>query len=174
MGSASSRPPRRRAAAAAAVLAGLIMSGCSGGNPVFKPTITQQHATARAEQVLRETAAAITPRPTLEIYKPGSGTGPCMVNPNDTSDKRVQASLTYWLRGISTQDNASVAQQILHYWRHKGYGISGTHGLGTDSPEISGVTADDFLISLETSANGAMSIVTSSPCVWPKGTPPPS
>jgi hypothetical protein len=174
MGSASSWPARLCGAVAAAVLAVLIISGCSGGNPVLKPTITQQHATARADQILRETAAAITPRPTLEIYQPGSGPGPCMVNPNDTSDKRVQVGFTYWLRGISTQDNTSVAQQIQRYWKHKGYGISRTSGFGKDAPNIFGVTPDDFLISLETSANGAMSIGASSPCVWPKGTPPPS
>jgi hypothetical protein len=122
MGSASSWPARLCGVVAAVVLAGLVMSGCSGGNPVFKPTTTQQHATARAEQILRETAAAITPRPVLEIYQPGSGPGPCLVNPNDTSDTRVQVGLTYWLRGISTQDNASVGQQILRYWKHKATG----------------------------------------------------
>lgn len=174
MGSASSWPALRRGAVAAAVLAGLIISGCSGGNPVFKPTITQQHANARAEQILRDTAAAITPRPALEIDQLLSGPEPCMVNPSDTSDKRVEVGFTYWLRGISTQDNASVGQQILRYWKHKGYGISSTGGIGTDSPEITGVTPDNFLFSLQTSANGAMFIGASSPCLWPKGTPPPS
>ena len=174
MGSALSRPALRCGTMAAAVLAGLIISGCSGGNPVFKPTITQQHANARAEQILRETTAAITPQPALEANQLESGTGPCLVNPSDSSDKRVQVVLSYWLRGISTQDNASVGQQILRYWRHKGYGISGTKGIGTDSPTIFAVTPDNFLISLETSGNGALSIGTSSPCLWPKGTPPPS
>lgn len=140
-----------------------------------KPTMTQQHASARAEQILRGTADAITPRPTLETYGPGSGTGPCLVNPNDTSDKRVQVTLTYWLRGISAQDNASVAAQILHYWKHMGYAITDTKGLGTAAPNIfAGTPSDDFLISLQTSANGAMSIGATSPCIWPKGTPPAS
>jgi hypothetical protein len=137
--------------------------------------MTQQHASSRAEQILRGTADAITPRPTLEIYQPGSGTGPCLVNPNNTSDKRVQVTLTYWLRGIAPQDNASVAQQILTYWKRIGYAITDTHGLSTASPSIfAGTPADDFLISLQTSANGAMSIGASSPCIWPKGTPPPA
>jgi hypothetical protein len=160
----------------ATVLAGSIAAGCSsGGNPVFKPTMTAQHASARAEQILRATADAITPRPALEIYQPGSGTGPCLINPNDTSDKRVQVTLNYWLRGISAQDNASVAQQVLDYWKRMGYAITGTHGMGTGSPEVfAGTPADDFLISLQTSANGAMSIGASSPCIWPDGTPPPT
>lgn len=140
-----------------------------------KSTMTQQHASARAEQILRETAGAITPRPTLETYQPGSGTGPCLVNPNNTSDKRVQVTLTYWLRGISTGDNASVGQQVLHYWKHMGYAVTETRGLGTNSPDVfAGTPSDDFLISLQTSANGAMSIGATSPCIWPKGTPPAS
>ena len=140
-----------------------------------KPTMTQQQASTRAQQILHQTADAITPRPTLETYQPGSGTGPCLVNPNDTSDKRVQVTLTYWLRGITTQNNASVAQQILHYWKHAGYAITDTRGIGTASPDIfAGTPSDDFLISLQTSANGAMSIGASSPCIWPNGTPPAS
>src|ERR1017187_7446383 len=132
-------------------------------------------AGTRAQQILRETADAITPRPTLETDQLLSGTDPCLINPNDTSDKRVQVTLAYWLRGISPQDNASVAQQVLRYWRHKGYAISSTKGLRTDAPSVYGATpSDDFLISLETSSNGAMFIGTTSPCIWPKGTPPPS
>lgn len=142
---------------------------------MFKPTINQQHATDLAEQILRDTVDAITPRPELEVYQPGSGAGPCLINPDDTSDKRVQVSLTYWLRGIPVTDNASVAQQVLNYWKHEGYAITDTHGLGTNAPEISGVTPwSDFLIALETSSNGAMSVIASSPCIWPKGTPPPA
>jgi hypothetical protein len=173
MGTLLSRARWRGRIAAAVVLAGLMVSGCSGGDPVFKPTMTQPHAAARGEQIMRETAAALTPRPTLEIYKPGSGPGSCMVNPNDTSDTRVQLDLTYWLRGIPARDNSSVAQQILRYWEHKGYGISGTSHLDTEFPAIFGVTPDDFTIALETSSNGAMSIGATSPCIWPKGTPPP-
>ncbi len=174
-GTASPPPatPRRAGIAVIAmVLAGLAMPGCSGGNPVSKPTMNQQHATALAQQILRETADVITPRPTLEIYHPTSGTGPCLITP---SDKRVQVTLTYFLRGIPVSDNASVAQQILRYWKHKGYAITDTHGLGTGSPSIFGATpSDDFLINLATSNNGAMSIEATSPCIWPKGTPPAS
>lgn len=139
---------------------------------MHKPTITQQHASVRVEQILRGTANAITPRPTLEIYEPGSGTGPCLVDTGDVNDKRVQVMLTYWLRGISTQNNASAAEQVLQYWKNLGCVITDTHGMGTDFPNVFARTPSDFLISLETSSNGAMSVVASSPCIWPTGTPP--
>jgi hypothetical protein len=141
---------------------------------VSQPTMTPQHATARAEQILQETADALTPRPTLEVNKLLSGTGPCLAESSDSS-KQVQVALSYWLRGIPTQDNSNIGQQILHYWKHKGYAISSTKGVGTASPTIAGGTvSDDFLISLQTSSNGAMFIGTTSPCLWPHGTPPPS
>jgi hypothetical protein len=139
---------------------------------VSKPTVTQQHASARAEQILRGTADAVTPWPTLEIYGPGSSTGPCLVDPNDTSDKRVQVTLTYWLRGIApktTPASPSMSCTTASIWATR----LPTKSLGTTAPNIfAGTPSDDFLMSLQTSANGALSIGTTSPCIWPKGTPP--
>lgn len=157
-----------------AALTGLVLSGCSGGGSVFQPTITRQQATDRVEQILRSTADGITPRPRLEVYKPGSVDGPCMADPSNTADTRIQVVRSYWLRGISTHDNITIGEQILRMWKKNGYGISDTPGIGTDAPNIHAVTQDDFLISLEWSDNGALSIGASSPCLWPDGTPPPS
>lgn len=171
---AAFRPAWRWMAVVTAALTGLSVAACSGGTHVSEPTMTQQHATARAQQILRETAVAITPRPTLEINPLLSGTGPCLAESSDSS-KQVQVALSYWLRGIPPQDNVNIGQQILHYWKHKGYAITSTKGVGTGSPTIAGGTvSDDFLISLQTSSNGAMFIGTTSPCIWPHGTPPPS
>jgi hypothetical protein len=169
----ASKPHRARLAAAAC--AALIITGCSGGNAVFEPTITEQHAAGLARQILQGTAEAITPRPALETYQPGSGTGPCLINPADTSDKRVQVTLTYFLRGIPRQENASVARQILAHWKHQGYAILTTHHLDTDQPVITAAThGDSFLLSLDSGSDGSLSIGTSSPCIWPDGTPPPA
>lgn len=140
---------------------------------MFTPTITQQQASARVEQILQETAAALSPRPRLETYKPGSYVGGCLINPADTADKRVQVTRTYWLRGITQHDNVSIGEQVLQLWKHKGYTIDSTLDIGSNAPEVHGTTQDNFLIALEWSDNGALSIVATSPCVWPDGTPPP-
>lgn len=157
----------------AVALAGLALSGCSGGDPVFSPTMTQQHASARVEQIMRDTAAALSPRPRLEIYKPGSGAGPCVANPADTADTRIQVGVTYWLRDIGAHDYKSIGEQTLRLWKHKGYMITNTQGLGTNRPNVFAVTQDDFYASLEWSAKNLLSIGTTSPCLWPHGTPPP-
>lgn len=140
---------------------------------MFSPTITRQQATDRAEQILRDTADGITPRPRLEVYRPGSIDGLCVVDPSNTADTRIQVVRDYWLRGITTHDNITIGDQILRLWKQNGYIISDTLGIGTDSPSIHAVTRDNFLVALEWSNNGALSIGTTSPCLWPDGTPPP-
>lgn len=66
-----------------------------------------------------------------------------------------------------------MAQQVLSYWKRKGYAIFDTPGVGTDAPNIHGATrSGDFLISLETAGDGSLAIGATSPCLWPHGTPP--
>lgn len=168
--------PGWRAAMAGAILTVCAVTACGGGGgaPLSQPTITEQQAVTQAEQILRETASTITPRPTLELARLLTGTGPCLVDPSNTADKRVQVMRGYYLRGFPRHDNTNVAQQVLRYWKHKGYAISGTLGMNGDTPEIHGATrSGDFLISLETAGDGSLAIGATSPCLWPKGTPPP-
>lgn len=157
---------------AIAVAAALLVTSCSGVNPVFRPTITQQHASDRVEQIVRDTVARITPRPRLELYKPGSNVSGCMVDPSDTADTRVQVSNAYFLRGVR-DSNASISEQVLRLWKQAGYAITDTHEVGGAMPSINGVTQDDFYIGLEWTGSGDLSIGATSPCLWPDGTPPP-
>ena len=64
------RNPARRQTlrwlAAALTGATVMLTGCSGGN-VAPKTMTQAQAAIRAEQVLKDTAAALTPRPQLDF-----------------------------------------------------------------------------------------------------------
>jgi hypothetical protein len=136
--------------------------------------MTEQQAIARAEQMLHQTAAALTPRPRLEADRPGSYTGPCLINPNDTADTRVQVTRAFWLRGISPRDNAGIGDQVLRFWKEHGYDVYQTQGVGTSAPNVFAHTpGDNFLISLEWSADGSLSIGATSPCLWRDGTAPP-
>lgn len=140
---------------------------------MFSPTMTQQHASARVEQIMRDTAAALSPRPRLELDKQDSGSGRCTINPSDTADTRIQVGVSYWLRDISVRDYKSIGEQILRLWKDKGYEISETLGIGTSAPDITAVTRDGFNVSLDWSAKNLLSIGAASPCLWPHGTPPP-
>ncbi|MFJ3692616.1 hypothetical protein ACIPW9_00685 [Streptomyces sp. NPDC090052] len=155
----------------------LALAGCSqseAARPKNHKTITHEQAAARAEQLIRETVNELTPRPKLEIYQPGSADAPCLDPTDGGSENRQVISRGYWLRGISRADNRSIGKQVLHLWKKKGDLITSTTKIGTDRPEIHGGSKpDDFLIALESSDNGWLSIGATSPCIWPQGTPPP-
>ncbi|MCL2584257.1 MAG: hypothetical protein FWE35_17570 [Streptosporangiales bacterium] len=89
------------------------------------------------------------------------------------SDARVQVSRSYFLQGVPKQAHSSIAKQIQHIWKAKGYRIYGTSHLDTANPQVFADTTDGFLMALSTEGNGQLNIGATSPCVWPNGTPPP-
>jgi len=135
-------------------------------------TMTLDQATARAEQVVKETGAALTPEPALDFDRSlPNESGVCLANvPN--ADQMVSVDRTAWLRKIPASQNGTVGQQILAYWKKQGYSISDQSGLADGQPSIGGETKDGFTVSLATAKNGWMSISASSPCVYQHGTPP--
>jgi hypothetical protein len=153
----------------------ITLSGCSGsdGSHVNQPTMTAEQAAAQAEQIVRETADALTPRPTLEAYLPGSTTSACLDDNNpQVSNELVVVSRTYWLRGIPESSNASIGEQVLRFWKRKGWVITNTQRVGTSQPQIDGLAKPyAFGVNLAWSSNGALSIQAVSPCIWPHGTP---
>ncbi|MCL2584258.1 MAG: hypothetical protein FWE35_17575 [Streptosporangiales bacterium] len=154
-------------AAAGAAITVLLLAGCSAG-----PTVTQEQAAARVNHMLTATGASITPRPRLVTDKAGTDISSCVDEAEGQSDARVQAVGRYLLRGIPEKDNPKVAKQVLRYWTSKGY-APGTFRMDTSNPQLNGSTKDGYLIALDPNNEGQLSIVASSPCVWPHGTPPP-
>lgn len=165
----SRRSGRFLAASIAVIIAGLL-TGCSGGN-VASHTMTKAQATARAEQILRKTAAGLNPKPRLEVNSLLTVTDQCLANiPN--ASQMVNVAYSYWLRGIPESENGNIGLQIRSYWQKQGYRIDTSSGFGKGRPDISGMTKDGFLVSLNWSSNGALSIGATSPCIYPDGTPP--
>lgn len=136
---------------------------------MYQPTITQQYAIERIKQLVQGTAGSISPRPRLEHYDLGSDIGQCVEGQNDP---RSQVSSIYYLRDVR-KANASIGEQILRLWKKRGYGVGDISGMGTSEPEIHAITPDDFMMSLEITGSGDLSVGVSSPCLWPDGTPPP-
>lgn len=139
----------------------------------MQKTMTQQQATTRAKQILEQTAAVLHPKPTLEVNKFTTSTDQCLADiPN--ADKMITVSYDYWLRGIPPHQFGSIGRQIKAYWERQGYSLSEASGFDSGTPNISGVTKDDYLISLDWSADNSLSIGTTAPCIYPHGKPPPS
>lgn len=134
--------------------------------------MTQAQATARAEQILQDTAAVLTPRPRLD-FDPSlpNESGVCLADiPN--ASHMINVDRTAWLRAITASQNGSIGQQIESYWKKQGYTITTSGGIKEQSPVITGETKDSFTISLATGQDGLMSIGASSPCIYKNGTPP--
>lgn len=132
-----------------------------------EPLMTPLQAAACAEDLLRQTADIMDPRPRLEPAGFFNGISPC---PDD--DSLVTASRTYWLRGITEQDNTAIGEQVLPYWTRLGWTITSTTGIGTTSPVITAIAPPyAFSVSLESSANGWLSIGATSVCL-PRDNPP--
>ena len=171
---------RRWLAGAAAVAAVTLMgsSGSSGGT--VAKTMNQQQAAATAENIIRDTAAALHPQPRLD-FDPSLGNDAiqCLAEQLPDASKMVTVDRTAWLRGIPNGQQVNIANQVKAYWQKQGYVIGTTANFAQGKPEITGYTPhkdpfEVFTFSLTTASNGWISIGATSPCVWPNGTAPPN
>lgn len=151
----------------------ILVAGCTGGEAVNEPTMTQAQALARVEQLIKETVAVITPKPRLDLDRPSLNVNACLDATDGGSEDRVVISRSYYLRGIPREQVGEVAKRVKQYWEQQGYYIE---GVSTNGLNISGHSQpDDFLLSLApTGDDDVLNIGATSPCVWPNGTPDPS
>ncbi|MEU9832664.1 hypothetical protein AB0D67_14135 [Streptosporangium sp. NPDC048047] len=161
--------------AAIIVVVVVIVTGCTGGDAVDKPTMTEAQALARVEQLIKETAAVVQPKPRLDLYAPSLNPNMCLDPTDGGSEDRIVVNRSYYLRGIPQDKVSEVVGQIKSYWEQQGYRISGVSANGRN---ITGRSRpDDFLLSLLSAYDGddvVLSMGASSPCIWPNGTPEPS
>ena len=181
------RPGRAcRAGAALAATLALAAAGCSAGptpqrSNVNDVTMTPAQAAAYAEKILLDTGHALTPRPRLETstagypYEALNNTSGC-TDPN--APQMVVVSRGYWLRGITAGDYATIGEQVLAYWKHLHWVITGSRGIGTTQPVIVAVAPPyAFNVSMTWGAaahpGGQLQMGASSVCLWPHGAPRP-
>lgn len=136
-------------------------------------TMTQAQALSRVEQLIKETANVITPKPRLDLDRPSLNVNGCLDPTDGGSEDRVVISRSYYLRDVPRDQVEEVAKQVKQYWEEQGHYIVGVSINGLD---ISGRSKpDDFLLSLApTGNNDVLNLGVTSPCVWPNGTPEPS
>jgi hypothetical protein len=159
------------AMAASAGIAGCSTGSSAHGSKVNDLTMTPQQAAAYADKILQDTADALSPRPRLEFSEDYSNiAGPCLSGPN--ASQMVVVTRSYWLRGITGHDYATVGEQVLAYWRRLEWVISGTVGIGTTEPQVTAVAPPyAFSVDLEFDS-GVLSLNAASVCLWPHGHPP--
>lgn len=157
------------------VVVAILVTGCTGGGAVNEPTMTETQALARVEQLIKETAAVIKPKPRLDLYRPSLNPNSCL-DPSDGGSKdRIVVNRSYYLRDIPQDQLAEVARQVKQYWEQQGHYIE---GIAQNDLDMSGRSRpDDFLLSLAATGDSGdilLGLAATSPCVWPNGTPEPS
>lgn len=140
-----------------------------------QPLMTPRQAAFYADQLLRGTAAALEPRPRLELRREFSNdAGACAGGPD--ADQMVVVTRCYWLRDITGQDHAAIGAQVLARWQRSGFVITDTAGAGTTRPVVGAVAPPyAFRLSLEwsqTGGSGSLSLNAASVCLWPGGAAP--
>lgn len=155
----------------------VLIAGCTGspdntGGELDEPTMTQAQALSRVEQLIRDTAGAIEPKPTLELDQKSRNEHSCLDPTDGGSEDRVIVYRGYNLRDVPEDQVAKVAEQVRQQWVRQGHLIEtasqdGLNIFGRSRP-------DDFLLSLQRNGDGSLNLGASSPCVWPNGTPEPA
>ncbi|MEV4247943.1 hypothetical protein AB0J63_31575 [Streptosporangium canum] len=147
--------------------------GCTRGEAVNEPTMTQAQALARVEQLIKETSDVINPNPHLDLYRPSLNVNGCLDPTDGGSEDRVVISRSYYLRDIPKDQVGEVARQVKQHWERQGYYIE---AVSKDGLAVFGHSQpDDFLLSIgPTGDDDVLNLGVTSPCVWPNGTPEPS
>jgi hypothetical protein len=159
---------RRFSVLLAGGVAAAVLAGCGGGGGGGSVTLTHGQAVSRAEHLVNETVAVLTPRPKLTLYPSLSGDTNC-VNSIGGQSNLVNVSRSYILDGPPASGDQTAGSRIKSFWQKQGYHITRSDGLGTATPNISAKTSDDFLLVLESNSAGTLMLVASSPCAQPAG-----
>lgn len=131
--------------------------------------MTQDEAAERAQEHV-DGVMAVLPEEAESEGRGGPNFSACD-DPTDGGPKgRVVASVSYWIREVPVEDNDQVMDAALEYWTENGFWV--IEDARPDSPFISvGNEEDAFVVSIQASIQGDLSVGASSPCVWPDGSP---
>lgn len=153
-------------------IAATLLSGCGNGAEM-RSTITQQQASERAEQYIRETVSALSPSARLELSRRFDDS-PCD-DPTDNGPKgRVIASSVYWLNDIPADRQSEYVDALVRWWSEHDFAIL-TDKRPNDTYVLVENRRDGFRMSVQQTVVGPqrLSLGATSPCVWPNGTPEP-
>jgi hypothetical protein len=143
-------------------------------------TIDERQATDRLEQHVARAVSALPAAPRLELV---SELRTECDDPTDFGPKgRIQVSRRYWLAGPPSWRTDEIFDVLREHWLSSGYRVledarnraveDMTTGEVRPAPLLwVQDDADGFRMTLVSSAGGDLSLVTTSPCIWPDGTP---
>ncbi|QVJ01583.1 hypothetical protein KGD82_27360 [Nocardiopsis eucommiae] len=162
----------RRIAAACVTSLALVLTGCTSGTGQktgTEETITEDEAADKAQEHIDNATAVLPDGAELEDRN-GVTTASCD-DPTDGGPKeRVTVSVNYWIRGLAVEDNEANVDLLHEYWTANGYQVL-TDSRPDDLYVSVGHEEDSFVVSVQESNQGSLSMSAASPCVWPDGEP---
>lgn len=154
--------------------AATLLGGCGlfGAEVSDEPTMTQQQAAQRVDDLVNAAVSGVKPQPRLVAEEGFTLARRCTDPADGGSTDRIIVSKRYWLEDVPPEKHGDIARQIQAKLVKQGYTIDKAQGIEKNQPEIFARTRpDDFLMSLTWSGGGPLSIGASSPCIWQNGTP---
>lgn len=138
----------------------------------MKPTITEQQATQRVDDYVRQAMTALPPEARLEVLSATSSSS--CDDPTDNGPRgRVSVGNIYWVRDLPKESNHQYFDAVTKWWTDHNFGILDN----IRDPDSNYVWAenktDGFRMSFSDNPKGELTLSANSPCVWPNGTPEP-
>ncbi|SFQ43329.1 hypothetical protein SAMN05421810_107144 [Amycolatopsis arida] len=133
-------------------------------------TVTVQQATERVKQYARELKGALPVDAVLEERTVSQGN--CEDPSGGGFGKRVQAWADYWVRGLDPAQYNAYFDAMKSWLSSHGWRVGADRRPG-DMFLNAVHEGDEFTMSLAANDKGGLALATSSPCVWPDGTPEP-
>lgn len=167
---------RRLGHALAAITTMLAVAACTGEDKSLQPTATKEQAAQRTEELVQEAFAQLPSGATLKLHN-SSDESPCDDPTDGGPAGRVFAERRYLVvppaGGSWPADQAIPA--LVTFWQQKGYRVHDDRRTGS-YPRYVVETADGYSANISTFDRGDhvdVTLSSSSPCVWPNGTPDP-
>lgn len=152
------------------VVVAMLTIFATGCGEAVRNTITQQQAEQRVEENYRMVLALLPKeaRPALQV----GDIQPCDDPTDDGPRGRVIASVSYQVRDLQAADFNAHFDAIKQWWTDHNFRI-----LDDSRPKNMYLWAenngDGFRMALQANDVGGFYIISTSPCVWPEGTPAP-
>ncbi|MFF3731282.1 hypothetical protein ACFYXM_13435 [Streptomyces sp. NPDC002476] len=149
----------------------------NGGKTPKQVTMDEQQAIDRAEDIIQQAVASMSPKPTPERVGPPP-VGPCIARDDHGPDDRLQVRIAYKLTGVPGTEAKNLVRQARDAWLKQGYTYtsSGMDDWSGPFPAVYMRTApDDFWMNALTGVldrakgQGLASLVVTSPCFLPPG-----
>jgi hypothetical protein len=153
-----------------AILTVTTACGSGSGGHDMQPTITSAEANRRVEDYATQVREALPPNSEYKLTY-SEEQGDCS-DPSDNGAKgRVLATRTYQVLGLDKAKIPSYFDAVKTWWQSHNFRV-----LDNTPPTeflLGEHNADGFRMTLKSNDGGELFIVSTSPCIWPNGTPEP-